>query len=162
MRLPGRGPSDLVELLFAVHRAGCSSDSLAKLAAGVQSAGDFSGVLIALGEAGSARTGRSGSRGALRVLDGRLAEPGPPADTGTARSWPITDPAGTELGRLRCLLGANAAPPAGELQATIELVCGQLGVAGAAAAAGTAGSAPASRRCWPSRPSGGWPSGPMT
>jgi PAS domain S-box-containing protein/diguanylate cyclase (GGDEF)-like protein len=130
MRLPGRGPSDLVELLFAVHRAGCSSDSLAKLAAGVQSAGAFSGVLIALDAAGSAGIGRSGSRGALRALDVRLAEPGPPADTATARSWPIIDPVGTELGRLHALLAGGAAPPAGELQATIELVCGQLGVAG--------------------------------
>lgn len=129
MRLPGRGPSDLVELLLAVHLAGCSSDSLAKLAAGVQSAGGLSGVLIALGTGGSAGIGRSGSRGALRVLDARLVEPGPPADTATARSWPIIDPAGTELGRLHGLV-AGAAPPAGELQATIELVCGQLGVAG--------------------------------
>ncbi|HEX4728021.1 MAG TPA: PAS domain S-box protein [Jatrophihabitans sp.] len=130
MRLPGRGPSDLVELLFAVHQAGCSPDSLAKLAGAVQSAGGFSGVLIALGEAGTARVGRSGSRGSLRVLDGRLAQPGPAADAGTFRSWPITDPAGTELGRLLCLLGANSAPPTGELQASIALVCGQLGVAG--------------------------------
>jgi PAS domain S-box-containing protein/diguanylate cyclase (GGDEF)-like protein len=130
MRLPGRGPSDLVELLFAAHRTGCSSDSLAKLAAGLQSAGDFSGVLIALGPGGSAGLGRSGSRGALRVLDGRLAEPGPPADTATACSWPISDPAGTELGRLHALLAGGAVPPAGELRATIELVCGQLGVAG--------------------------------
>jgi PAS domain S-box-containing protein/diguanylate cyclase (GGDEF)-like protein len=130
MRLPGRGPSDLVQLLFAVHQAGCSSDSLTRLAAGVQSAGDFSGVLIALGEGGSAGIGRSGSRGALRVLDGRLAEPAPPADTGTARSWPITDPAGSELGRLHGLLSNGGPPPTGELQASIELVCGQLGVAG--------------------------------
>lgn len=130
MRLPGRGPSDLVELLLAVHLAGCSADSLTRLAAGVQSAGDVSGVLIALGDGGSAGIGRSGSRSAVRVLDGRLAEPSPAADVGTARSWPIIDPAGIELGQLHVLLGGNGASPSGELLATIELVCEQLGVAG--------------------------------
>ncbi|HET6209277.1 MAG TPA: PAS domain S-box protein [Jatrophihabitans sp.] len=129
MRLPGRGPSDLAELLFAVHRAGCSEDSLAKLAAGLQTVGEFSGVLIALGEGGLARTGRAGSRSALRLLANRQTEPGPPADTAAARSWPITDPTGADAGQLHCLIGASGSSPTAEVQAAIGLVCGQLGVA---------------------------------
>ena len=127
MRRSGRGPSDVTELLLAVHLAGCSDDSLSRLADELLRAGGYAGVLIVLGESELVRTGRAGNRNALRVLTSRHAQHGPPATSGASRSWPIVDPTGSSVGQLHCLLGADGSPAAGEELAA--LVCDQLAVA---------------------------------
>ena len=129
MRRSGRGPSDVAELLLAAHLAGCSEDSLCRLADGLLGTGGYAGVLIVLGEGQFVRTGRAGSRGALRALSGRQAEHGPLVNSGASRSWPIVDPAGATVGWLHCLLGADGAQPLDAELVTASLVCGQLGVA---------------------------------
>ncbi|HJQ00042.1 MAG TPA: PAS domain S-box protein [Jatrophihabitans sp.] len=126
MRRSGRGPSDVTELLLAVHLAGCSDDSLSRLADELLRAGGYTGVLIVLGEGELARTGRAGSRSALRVLTSRHAQHGPPATAGASRSWPIVDPTGGPLGQLHCLIGVDASSAGEEL---VTLVCDQLGIA---------------------------------
>ncbi|MDQ2835894.1 MAG: PAS domain S-box protein [Actinomycetota bacterium] len=123
--------SSVYQPLLSVHTLGCSDSSLDELAASLLRYCGFGGVLIMLGTGEPSRTGRAGSRGALRTLHSRApqAAEGQARTSGAVRSWPVTDPTGAPAGQLHCLLGRDGlAPDAGQLQ-LIEQVCQQLGVA---------------------------------
>ena len=129
VRRPALDRSALAEQLLAVHGDGCSDEGLSRLAAELVRIGDFGGVRIMLGAGVTGRTGRAGSRSALRTLASLPDDRDEPRETGAVRSWLVRDPAGTTVGQLQCVLGTDLAPPASDQLSLIEQVCQQLGIA---------------------------------
>lgn len=122
----GARPAPLAPALLAVHAGGCSEQSLDGLAEALLSHCGFSGVQISLAAGEQARTGRAGSRGALRALAGRPLEP---ADDGTGPSRLVRDGAGQPVGRLDWTLGSDAGSLEPQLLSDLDGVLEQLGVA---------------------------------